>query len=159
MVSDGDDVFEFFDDFESGVIDTANKWESGERFATIVDNPYSSGGKKVLDVSHGNRLHSKDTFSPPFAYRCSGASSSDDSPNIGFVNYEHYERGSGGTQLFWRTHTDPARPHKDAWESAIKYEDGRGWNPEYSPTPLYQYKTWFVGRTVHVFVFTTFWLS
>ena len=60
-VSDGDKVFEFFDDFESGVIDTTNKWEPGGT-ATIVDNPYPIGEDKVLDVSYDHYLYSKTLF-------------------------------------------------------------------------------------------------
>jgi len=77
-VSDGDKVFEFFDDFESGVIDTTNKWEPGGT-ATIVDNsypsPYPIGEDKVLDVNYDHYLYSKNTFPPPFAYRCSSPES------------------------------------------------------------------------------------
>jgi len=147
-VSNGDTVFEFFDDFESGVIDTTNKWEPGGT-ATIVDNPYPIGEDKVLDVSYDHYLYSKNTFPPPFAYRCSGASSFGFSPNIGVVTYQHYDSTSGATQLFWRAHPTVARPHENAWESAIKYEaHPADWSTAYSPIPPYQYKTWFVGETV-----------
>ncbi|MCW3135558.1 MAG: DUF2341 domain-containing protein [Canidatus Methanoxibalbensis ujae] len=147
-VSDGDKVFEFFDDFESGVIDTTNKWEF-DGTATIVDNPYPIGEDKVLDVSYDHYLYSKNTFPPPFAYRCSGASSFGFSPNIGVVTYQHYDSTSGGTQLFWRAHPTVARPHENAWESAIKYEaHPADWSTAYSSIPPYQYKTWFVGETV-----------
>ena len=146
--SNGNKVFEFFDDFESGVIDTTNKWEPGGT-ATIVDNPYPIGEDKVLDVSYDHYLYSKNTFPPPFAYRCSGASSFGFSPNIGVVTYQHYDSTSGGTQLFWRAHPTVARPHENAWESAIKYEaHPADWSTAYSPIPPYQYKTWFVGETV-----------